>query len=115
VPNESLSIYNGTSPIGTWILTMSDSVGQDGVILHGFDVIVQQSVCGDNTLDIGEQCDDGNKTSGDGCNKFCKIEYACGDGDVTTMTTTIETFVNEDFESIGNATLSSNTIITSTP
>jgi cysteine-rich repeat protein len=37
--------------------------------------------CGDGVLDKqnGESCDDGNTTSGDGCNKLCQIEanYAC--------------------------------------
>lgn len=33
-------------------------------------------LCGDGKLDIfvGEQCDDGNKNSGDGCNQFCQLE-----------------------------------------
>ena len=30
--------------------------------------------CGDGVLDPGEQCDDGNTNSGDGCNAFCQIE-----------------------------------------
>ncbi|MBV8760464.1 MAG: DUF4215 domain-containing protein [Deltaproteobacteria bacterium] len=42
-------------------------------------------VCGDGTLDTGEQCDDGNTTSGDGCSATCTIETpanVCGDGHV---------------------------------
>ena len=27
--------------------------------------------CGDGVLDQGEQCDDGNRMSGDGCNALC--------------------------------------------
>jgi cysteine-rich repeat protein len=34
--------------------------------------------CGDGVLDVGEECDDGNKTNGDGCDSSCKIEAACG-------------------------------------
>jgi len=34
--------------------------------------------CGNSTLDTGEDCDDGNRTSGDGCNYICALEY-CGD------------------------------------
>src|SRR5207247_9159741 len=30
--------------------------------------------CGDWKLDQGEQCDDGNTTSGDGCSSTCQIE-----------------------------------------
>jgi cysteine-rich repeat protein len=35
--------------------------------------------CGDGKLDPNEQCDDGNKNSGDGCNALCQIEanYIC--------------------------------------
>jgi len=30
--------------------------------------------CGDGNLDLGEQCDDGNNISGDGCSATCKTE-----------------------------------------
>lgn len=30
--------------------------------------------CGDNTVDTGEECDDGNTTSGDGCSSTCQDE-----------------------------------------
>lgn len=32
--------------------------------------------CGDGVRDSGEECDDGNKTNGDGCNSACTLE--CG-------------------------------------
>ncbi len=35
--------------------------------------------CGDGVLDEGEECDDGNTTSEDGCSAACAIE-SCGDG-----------------------------------
>ncbi len=35
-------------------------------------------ICGNNLLETGEQCDDGNTTSGDGCSASCQQEY-CGD------------------------------------
>lgn len=38
-----------------------------------------EAVCGDGIPDVGEDCDDGNTTSGDGCRADCTIE-ACGDG-----------------------------------
>ena len=31
-------------------------------------------VCGDHSLDAGEQCDDGNTINGDGCSSTCRIE-----------------------------------------
>lgn len=36
--------------------------------------------CGDSVLDPGEQCDDGNNVSGDGCDATCHWEHRCGDG-----------------------------------
>ena len=41
---------------------------------RGLDV----GVCGDGALDPGEECDDGNTTSGDGCDASCQLE--AGDG-----------------------------------
>src|SRR5512132_638702 len=32
--------------------------------------------CGNGKLDPGEQCDDGNQTSMDGCSRSCKLETA---------------------------------------
>jgi cysteine-rich repeat protein len=39
----------------------------------------QPPICGDSTLDIGEMCDDGNSTNGDGCSASCQVEagFAC--------------------------------------
>ena len=40
--------------------------------------------CGDGAVDPGEQCDDGNNVSGDGCSATCKLEnvVGCGNGAV---------------------------------
>ncbi len=38
--------------------------------------------CSDATLDADEECDDGNKNSGDGCTKYCQIETAVAAGAV---------------------------------
>ncbi len=35
------------------------------------------AVCGDGTVDSGEECDDGNTTSGDGCSASCTSEISC--------------------------------------
>ena len=48
--------------------------GQDGN--YRLEVTVVPT-CGDGTLDVGEACDDGNKTPGDGCSASCQIEAAC--------------------------------------
>jgi len=36
--------------------------------------------CGNNFLEPGEQCDDGNRVNGDGCSIDCLYESVCGDG-----------------------------------
>ncbi len=40
------------------------------------------SYCGDGSLDVGEECDDGNNVDGDGCSASCTVEAqsSCGDG-----------------------------------
>lgn len=35
-------------------------------------------VCGNNTTEAGEQCDDGNTTNGDGCSSTCQTEGTTG-------------------------------------
>ena len=43
-----------------------------------------EPTCGDENLDDGEECDDGNNADGDGCSAICTIEEdvvpTCGDG-----------------------------------
>jgi cysteine-rich repeat protein len=36
-------------------------------------------VCGNDVVDAGEQCDDGNLTAGDGCSAYC-LHEVCGNG-----------------------------------
>ena len=36
--------------------------------------------CGNNTIDAGEVCDDGNSTAGDGCSADCESDETCGNG-----------------------------------
>jgi cysteine-rich repeat protein len=36
--------------------------------------------CGDNVKDTGENCDNGNTTSGDGCSADCLSDETCGNG-----------------------------------
>ena len=62
-----------------------------GTCAAGFacDEIVGQcvSLCGNSVLDSGEECDDGNTNSGDGCSSTCTIEsgFACS-GEPSTCT-----------------------------
>ena len=44
-----------------------------------------KAVCGDGLVDPGEQCDDGNVASGDGCSSSCtreNVQPVCGDGHI---------------------------------
>ena len=43
----------------------------------------QNPGCGDGVVSDGEQCDDGNNVSGDGCSNACIVEF-CGDNIVQT-------------------------------
>jgi cysteine-rich repeat protein len=65
-----------------------------------------QPLCGDGLVDPGEQCDDGNKLSGDCCSSTCQFEHhACDDGNLCTENdacnngvcagTTVRPWVNE--------------------
>ena len=39
-----------------------------------------EAICGDGIIEQGEQCDDGNTQSGDGCSATCQKEAVCGNG-----------------------------------
>jgi len=41
-----------------------------------------QPLCGNGTVNAGEECDDGNVANGDGCAADCTLEPACGDGTI---------------------------------
>jgi len=44
-------------------------------------ITINSSVCGNNIVEPGETCDDGNTISGDGCSSDCQIEASvCGNG-----------------------------------
>lgn len=61
------------------------SIGQSAIGQPCNAVTCKLEVCGnaivddDDSTDVHEQCDDGNRQSGDGCSSTCQIEF-CGDG-----------------------------------
>jgi len=79
------TIATGSLSSGTPQNTSSSSSG-DGDIQSSPSDITQSptvtpsaAVCGNSKVESGEQCDDGNTVSGDGCSSICDTE-SCGDG-----------------------------------
>jgi cysteine-rich repeat protein len=48
--------------------------------VEGAACLSEASTCGDGVVEGGEECDDSNTISGDGCSSTCLIETTCGDG-----------------------------------
>src|SRR5215510_324910 len=44
------------------------------------DVFVHDPTCGNSTADTGEECDDGNESDGDGCDRDCTVSLCTGGG-----------------------------------
>ncbi|MEM6955581.1 MAG: DUF4215 domain-containing protein, partial [Myxococcota bacterium] len=59
----------------------------------------QPPVCGDNRLETGEGCDDGNTDDGDGCSSLCAIEpgFVCEE---VTFTVDVEGELNQGGDQI---------------
>jgi cysteine-rich repeat protein len=51
----------------------ADDGNHSGYVLSAT-IEVQGPRCGDDNVDDGEQCDDGDQTNGDGCNALCRSE-----------------------------------------
>ncbi len=54
--------------------------GTDAFMSGPPDAFVAPPECGNSRIEPGEQCDDGNLTSGDGCSAECVRDPYCGDG-----------------------------------
>ncbi len=57
---------------GTYFLVVSNEGTTGGTIQ--LDVGIHNPVCGDGVVNAGEQCDDGNTATGDGCGATCQFE-----------------------------------------
>jgi len=76
---KTISIIPGIKSKGTIIfLSVSDRIK----ILESGEIEVESFVCGNGILEMGEQCDDGNNVSGDGCTSACRFEGAGGADDL---------------------------------
>ena len=60
-------------------------------------------VCGDGLPDVGEECDDGNTSNGDGCSSICEVEDGWSCTDATPPTSSSNIVADWSFES-GDAT-----------
>ncbi len=61
--------------------TNIDDTNDDTNIGSDTDAEILDPVCGNNELETGEECDDGNVISNDGCSEICELENdpICGD------------------------------------
>ena len=80
---------------GTPTAEICDNIDNDcdGAVDEGN--VCGAAVCGNNILEAGEQCDDGNTISSDGCSSTCQIEgvgIQCGD--TITQNTTLNSDLN---------------------
>ncbi len=48
------------------------------VPFYVIEIEVNPPVCGDNIVNLGEACDDGNLVDGDGCDSNCELTPVCG-------------------------------------
>ena len=58
------------------ILTFTFSTWSNvgNIISHGAASIHAEGLCGNGTIDLGEECDDNNTSDGDGCSSICLNE-----------------------------------------
>lgn len=68
-----------TCDVGKYLLYTGECVSNCPAGFTASDVTNTCSACGNGVIDLGENCDDGNFRSGDGCNILCIVEtgYVC--------------------------------------
>jgi len=84
---EEMYVINYTAAAATYYI-IADGYSGCGA----FDLIIGATeaapVCGNGTVEIGEECDDNNTGAGDGCDASCDIEagWVCDDADPSACT-----------------------------
>jgi cysteine-rich repeat protein len=73
IDHDTGEISGTLASSGAYIVTASASDGP-AVSVVSFAWTVAAPFCGDDILDEGEECDDGNAEEGDGCSAACAIE-----------------------------------------
>lgn len=86
---EADEVCDGTDLAGETCASLGLGTGDLGCLgdCTEYDTSGCESLCGNGDLDVGEQCDDGNTTDGDGCEGNCTIS-AGGPSIVTCQTLT---------------------------
>lgn len=61
-------------PVGKYTVKVEEYLNNDAQASYVLKIKVVAPGCGDTFVQIGEECDDGNTMSGDGCSDMCKLE-----------------------------------------
>jgi len=70
----ALAIAPNLTPGTYYVESKRSSLASASTFDYTLQIGLQLAVCGDGTLNAGEQCDDGNTADGDGCSSLCKLE-----------------------------------------
>lgn len=68
--------YVRTMAAGTYWLRVRGYRSSTQISAYTLTVQITDNYCGNNTIETGETCDDGNTQSGDGCSAMCQWETA---------------------------------------
>jgi cysteine-rich repeat protein len=72
----NFSLYTGNLSAGTYYIRVL-GYGSSAAGIGSFNLVYKlNGICGNNIIESGEECDDGNTTSSDGCSSTCTFENA---------------------------------------
>jgi len=71
--SDAAVLSDGTAEIAS-VVILNNGVG--ALAVAALNHAADNGVCGDGSLDVGEQCDDGNTNPGDCCSSSCQFESA---------------------------------------
>lgn len=60
--------------VGTYYVKVEEFGNNATTPFYALSIKVKAPACGDGVIQVGEQCDDSNVTSGDGCSPTCQLE-----------------------------------------
>ena len=80
----AVTTTDGDASTDTLPLTSSSSPSEPDTSSSSAETTLPAPTCGDGSLDVGEECDDGNADDTDECTLACKLAI-CGDGSVHAL------------------------------